>query len=124
MVRISVEFSAAVIIHSLSSSVFRIRPSGLVSIRINLELWMTVDRTFGMVISPVARPLPLQNSTQKSSMPRVGFQHTTPVFERAKIFHALYRVATVIGSFSLNDKKIVPVLTHSLTHSLMELSSS
>jgi hypothetical protein len=30
-------------------------------------------------------------------MPRVGFEPTNPVFERAKIFHALDRAATVIG---------------------------
>jgi hypothetical protein len=30
-------------------------------------------------------------------MPRVGFEPTTPVFERAKIVHALDRAATVIG---------------------------
>jgi hypothetical protein len=29
-------------------------------------------------------------------MPRVGFEHTTPVFERAKKVHALERAATVI----------------------------
>jgi hypothetical protein len=30
-------------------------------------------------------------------MPRVGLEHTTLVFERTKIFHALDRAATVIG---------------------------
>jgi hypothetical protein len=30
-------------------------------------------------------------------MPRVGFEPTTPVFERAKTVHALYRAGTVIG---------------------------
>jgi hypothetical protein len=30
-------------------------------------------------------------------MPRVGFEHTIPVFERAKTVHALYSAATVIG---------------------------
>jgi hypothetical protein len=30
-------------------------------------------------------------------MPLVGFEHTTPVFERAKTVHALDRAATVIG---------------------------
>jgi hypothetical protein len=30
-------------------------------------------------------------------MPRVGFEHTIPVFERAKTFRALDRGATVIG---------------------------
>jgi hypothetical protein len=31
-------------------------------------------------------------------MPRVGFEPTTPVFERAKTVHALNRSATVIGN--------------------------
>jgi hypothetical protein len=30
-------------------------------------------------------------------MPQVGFEHTIPIFERAKTFHALDRAATVIG---------------------------
>jgi hypothetical protein len=30
-------------------------------------------------------------------MPRVGFEHTIPVFERAKTVHALDRAATAIG---------------------------
>jgi hypothetical protein len=31
-------------------------------------------------------------------MPRVGFKPTTPVFERAKTFHALDRADTVVGT--------------------------
>jgi hypothetical protein len=31
-------------------------------------------------------------------MPRLGFEPTTPVFERAKIVHALDRAATGIGA--------------------------
>jgi hypothetical protein len=30
-------------------------------------------------------------------MPRMGWESTTPVFEQAKIFHALDRAATVVG---------------------------
>jgi hypothetical protein len=30
-------------------------------------------------------------------MPRVGFEPTSPVFERAKTVHALERAATVVG---------------------------
>jgi hypothetical protein len=30
-------------------------------------------------------------------MPRVGFEPTIPVFERAKTFHALDRAATVVS---------------------------
>jgi hypothetical protein len=33
-------------------------------------------------------------------MPRVGFESTIPVFERAKTVHALDRAATVIGSLA------------------------
>jgi hypothetical protein len=52
----------------------------------------------------VARPLPThrtiqtQNKRTETSMSRVGFEPTTPVFERAKTFHA-FRAATVIGTF-------------------------
>jgi hypothetical protein len=31
-------------------------------------------------------------------MSRVGFESMTPVFERTKTVHALYRTATVIGN--------------------------
>jgi hypothetical protein len=34
------------------------------------------------------------------SMPRVGFEPTIPVFERANTIHALDRAATVIGKFT------------------------
>jgi hypothetical protein len=34
-------------------------------------------------------------------MPRVGFEATIPVFERAKMVHALDGVATVVGISSL-----------------------
>jgi hypothetical protein len=33
-------------------------------------------------------------------MPRVGFEPTIPVFERAKMVHSLDRAATVIGTSS------------------------
>jgi hypothetical protein len=36
-------------------------------------------------------------------MSRVGFEHTTPVFKRAKAVHGLDRAATVIGNYILND---------------------
>jgi hypothetical protein len=48
---------------------------------------------------PVARPLPThittqtQNKRTQTSMPRVGFEATIPVFERAKTVHALDRSA-------------------------------
>jgi hypothetical protein len=37
-----------------------------------------------------------QTHTQ-TSMPRVGFEPTIPVFERAKMVHDLYRAVIVIG---------------------------
>jgi hypothetical protein len=51
----------------------------------------------------VARPLPTYKTTQtqnkrtQTSSPRVGFELTIPVFERATPVHALDRAATVIG---------------------------
>jgi hypothetical protein len=38
-----------------------------------------------------------QNKSRQTSMPRVGFEPTIPVFERTKIIHALDRATTVIG---------------------------
>jgi hypothetical protein len=58
---------------------------------------------------PVTRPLPTHETTQtqnkptQTSMPRVGYEPTIPLFECAKTVHALGRVATVIGiMFKLN----------------------
>jgi hypothetical protein len=45
---------------------------------------------------PVARPLPTLNKRTQTSIPRVVFEPTTPMFERAKTVHALDRAATVI----------------------------
>jgi hypothetical protein len=36
-------------------------------------------------------------------MPRVEFEPTIPVLERAKMVHALYRAATVIGKKEINN---------------------
>jgi hypothetical protein len=50
-------------------------------------------------------------------MPRVGFEPTIPLFERAKTVHDLDRAATVIGNgWSL--------LTYLLTYLLTELRPS
>lgn len=38
------------------------------------------------------------NKRTEKSMPSVGFEPAIPVFERPKIFHALDRLASVIGS--------------------------
>jgi hypothetical protein len=52
---------------------------------------------------PTARPLPTHRTTQtenkrtQTSRPRVGFEPTTPVFERPKMVHGLDHAATMIG---------------------------
>jgi hypothetical protein len=52
---------------------------------------------------PVSRPLPTnrtaqtQNKCKQIAMPRVGFEPTTPVLERAKTVHVLDRAAPSIG---------------------------
>jgi hypothetical protein len=38
-------------------------------------------------------------------MPRVGFEPTIPVFERARTVHALYRAVTVTGRRASNRVK-------------------
>jgi hypothetical protein len=38
-------------------------------------------------------------------MPSVGFEPTTPVFERANAFHALDRAATVVGILGIEYHK-------------------
>jgi hypothetical protein len=64
----------------------------------------TVGRTPWTGDQPVARPLPIHRTTQtqnirtQTSIPRVGFEPTAPVFEPAKTVHALERAATVICS--------------------------
>jgi hypothetical protein len=53
---------------------------------------------------PVAGPLPTHtiNAHRQTYMPRLGFEPTTPMFERAKTVYALDRVATVIGASHQN----------------------
>jgi hypothetical protein len=57
----------------------------------------------------VTRPLPTHRTTQtqnkrtQTSMPRVGFEPATLVFEQAKTVHALDRATTVIGCHSHMD---------------------
>jgi hypothetical protein len=63
----------------------------------------TVGRTPWTGDRPVARPLPTHRATQthnkhtQTSMSRVGFEPTIPVFERAKTLHALDSAAAMIG---------------------------
>jgi hypothetical protein len=66
-------------------------------------IFYTVGRTPWMEDQPVARPLPkhrmtqTQNKRTQTSMPLMGFEHTIPVFDRAKGVHALDRAATIMG---------------------------
>jgi hypothetical protein len=72
----------------------------------------TVGRNPWMGDQPLARPLPTHRTTQtqnkrtQTSMPRVVFEPTIPVFERAKIVHALDRATTVIGRISTHENKM------------------
>jgi hypothetical protein len=67
----------------------------------------TDGRTPWTADQPVARPLPTHRVTQtknkctQTSMPRVRFEPTIPVFERAKTVHA--RASTVVEYFNNND---------------------
>jgi hypothetical protein len=68
-----------------------------------LAAFQFLNRTHGRTPwtgnQPVARPLPTHRTTQtqnkrtQTSMPRVGFEPTTPAFERAKTVLALDRAA-------------------------------
>jgi hypothetical protein len=61
-------------------------------------IFYTVGRTPWTGDQLVARPLPTHRTAQtQTSMPRVGFEPTIPVFERAKTVHALDRAVIVIG---------------------------
>jgi hypothetical protein len=75
----------------------------------SLFILYTVGRILWTGDQSVARPLPTHRTTQaqnkrtQTSMPRVGFEPTTPVFERAKTVHALDLAATVIDQDGLID---------------------
>jgi hypothetical protein len=64
----------------------------------------TVGRAAWTGYEPLARPvrthksLKSQNKFTQTSMPRVKFEPTVPLFELAKMVHALDRAATLIGS--------------------------
>jgi hypothetical protein len=69
---------------------------------LSLLILYTVGRTPWTGDQPVAKSIPRQNSTIKNkraqtSIPRVGFEPTTPAFERAKRIHTLEHAATAIG---------------------------
>jgi hypothetical protein len=71
---------------------------------VSFLIFYTVSRTPWTGDQPVTRPLPIHRTTQtqnkriQTSMPRVGFETTLPVFERTKTVHALDFEATVIGT--------------------------
>jgi hypothetical protein len=64
-------------------------------------IFYTVSRTPWTGDQPVARPLPAHR-TAETSMPRLGFEPTIPVFERAKTGHDLDRAATVTASINFH----------------------
>jgi hypothetical protein len=73
--------------------------------RFSVSNLYTVGRTPWTGDKPITRTLPAhrttktQNKRTQTSMPQVEFEHTTPVFERTKMVHALDTAATVIGDF-------------------------
>jgi hypothetical protein len=75
----------------------------------------TAGRTPSTGDQHVARPLHTHRTTQtenkrtQTSMSRVGFEPTIPVFEREKTIHALDRAATVIGSELLYKNNFVAI---------------
>jgi hypothetical protein len=82
-------------------------PCGPPSLFLFLNLYI-IGRAPSTGHQPVARPLPTertpstQNKRTQPSMPRVGFEPTIPVFERAKTVHVLDRAAAVIGDSPLS----------------------
>jgi hypothetical protein len=75
----------------------------------------TVGWTLGRGINPTYRTTQTQNKSTQASMPWVRFEHTIPVFERAKTVHALYRGATVIGNTVVYKEKILKLQILCLT---------
>jgi hypothetical protein len=103
----------------LMTDEYRTQAKCWLSLSLSLSLWLyspldpggvfsylilyTIRRTLWTGDQPVARPLPTHRITQihnkrtQTSMPRLGFETTISVFERAKMVHALDCAATVIG---------------------------
>jgi hypothetical protein len=99
-------------------------PPASFDFRISLEKTInSTDRLLGLGQEPVSRPLPTQDKHRKSarniSMPRVRFEPTIPVLERAKTFHASDSAAIVIGTICVCVRNlrcsIGLILTWSLT---------
>jgi hypothetical protein len=76
----------------------------------SFSIFYTAGRTPGKGDQPVARPLPAhrtaqtQNKCIQTSMPWVGFEPTTPLFERSKTVHALDSATAVIGSWIYTEQ--------------------
>jgi hypothetical protein len=62
-----------------------------------------------------------QNKRTQTFMPWMGFEPTTPVFERPKTVHALDRAATVIGSLAKHT--LVQLLSSSCNSNLPRFTS-
>jgi hypothetical protein len=79
----------------------------------------TVGMTTWTRDQPVARPLPTHKTTQtqykrtQTSIPSEGFEHTIPVFERAKTVHVLDGAATLIGNSRSLTQEILPYICSS-----------
>jgi hypothetical protein len=54
-------------------------------------------------------------------MPRVEFEPTTPVFQRAKTVHALDHPDTVIGLTLINFAKILNILNYNFAYNFMRV---
>jgi hypothetical protein len=78
----------------------------------NFLILYTVGRTPWTGDQPIPRLLPAHRTTQtqnkrtQASIPWVGFNPMTPVFEWAKTVHALERAATVINRIPLTYLRI------------------
>jgi hypothetical protein len=89
----------------LSLSLYGCTALWILAVFFSFLILYTVGRTPWTGDQRVARPLPTHRTTQTQnkrtqiSVPRVGFEPTIPVFERAKTVHALARTATVIGTW-------------------------
>jgi DNA-binding transcriptional regulator of glucitol operon len=57
----------------------------------------TGDRTVARLL-PAHGTTQIQNKRTQTSIPRMGFESTTPVLEREKTVHVLDRTANVIGT--------------------------
>jgi hypothetical protein len=73
----------------------------------SFQILFWVGRTSWTVHQPVTRPVPYtrDNINTQTSMLRLGFEPTTPAFERKKTIHILDRAATLIGFCIFREDK-------------------